>query len=210
MISVRAYAGAVHLTISEADKVTGRAQGRTSGTRHQGRWTLLSSKISEETSLSVLTRRTSLQPRSGSPADMEEEEVTTSVTLTSGRSQARRAMKLDIRQTHSHDGVFSAIPHLLVYNVLPADSPVFSIVQGGRLREFQALLREGKASLRDQDEYGASLLFVSLPFYRHCEIANRIAQYANKQPEMCRYLIQSGADVNHVANRQGIQGWDVM
>ncbi len=209
MISVRAYAGAVHLTISEADKVTGRAQGRTSGTRHQGRWTLLSSKISEETSLSVLTRRTSLQSRSESPAEMEEE-VTTSVTLTSGRSQARRAMRLDMRQTHSHDGVFSAIPHLLVYNVLPADSPVFSIVQGGRLREFQALLREGKASLRDQDEYGAPLLFVSLSFYRHCEIANRIAQYANKQPEMCRYLIQSGADVNYVANHQGILGWEEM
>ena len=101
--------------------------------------------------------------------------MTTSVTLTSGRSKAWRAMRLDMRQTHSHNGVFSAIPHLLVYNVLPADSPVFSIVQDGQLREFQALLREGKASLRDQDEYGASLLFVSLPSYHHHEVANRIA-----------------------------------
>ena len=141
---------------------------------------------------------------------MEEEEVTTSVTLYSGRSQARRAMRLDMSQTHSYHGVFSAIPHLLVYNVLPAGSPVFSIVRNGRLQEFQALLREGKASLRDQDEYGAPLLFVGLPFHHHCKFANHIAQYANKQPEMCRYLIRSGADVNHVANHQGILGWEEM
>jgi hypothetical protein len=49
----------------------------------------------------------------------------------------------------------------LVNNVLPAASPVFSIVRNGQLKEFQTLLREGKASLRDQDEFGASLLFVS-------------------------------------------------
>ncbi len=101
--------------------------------------------------------------------------MTTSVSLVPGRSQARHAIRLDIRQAHSHDGFYSAIPHLLVYNVLPADSPVFSIVRDGRLREFQALLRDGKASLRDQDEYGASLLFVSLPFYHHCEVTDCIA-----------------------------------
>jgi hypothetical protein len=97
----------------------------------------------------------------------EEEEVTTSVSLVSKlqvTSHARHAIMVNIRQTHSYDGVFSSIPHFMVYNVLPADSPVFSIVRRGRLREFQALLREGKASLRDQDEYGAPLLFVSLEF----------------------------------------------
>jgi hypothetical protein len=94
----------------------------------------------------------------------EEEEIATSVSLVSKlqvTSQARHGIMVNIRQTHTSDGVFSAIPHLIAYNVLPADSPVFSIVRQGRLPEFQALLREGKVSLRDQDEYGAPLLFVS-------------------------------------------------
>lgn len=93
----------------------------------------------------------------------DEEELTTSVSLISKRlgSQARHAISVNIRQTHNYDGIFSAIPHFMVYNVLPAGSPVFSVVRAGRVRDFQALLREGKASLRDQDEYGAPLLFVS-------------------------------------------------
>ncbi|KAL2145851.1 hypothetical protein VTI28DRAFT_6148 [Corynascus sepedonium] len=111
------------------------------------------------------------------------EEVTTSITLISRLSHARRAIKLNTRQKQGFDGVFSFIPRLSVYNVLPEDSLVFTIVGQGRLREFQALLREGKASLRDQDENGAPLL-----------------HYANRHPEICRCLIQCGADVNHVAS----------
>jgi len=88
------------------------------------------------------------------------EEVTTSITLISRLSHARRAIKLNTRQKQGFDGVFSFIPRLSVYNVLPEDSLVFTIVGQGRLREFQALLREGKASLRDQDENGAPLLHV--------------------------------------------------
>lgn len=139
-----------------------------------------------------------------------EEEVMTSVSLVSGLSQARHAIKVNIRQTHSYNGVFSAIPQLLVYNIRSAGSPVFSIVQQGKLQEFQVLLREGEVSLRDQDEYGASLLFVSVIVYLNHANINRIIQYANKQPEMCRYLIQLGADVDHIASFKGVLDRDVM
>jgi hypothetical protein len=160
--------------ISGTDKRVGRAQQRASGTYYQSQWTLSSHQISKGTSISVVSRRRArriqqlshlMQSHPGSLAEMEEKEVTTSISLVSILSQPRHAIKVNIRQTHSDDGMFSAIPQLLVYNVLPANSPVFSIVQQGRLREFQALLCEGKASLRDQDEHGASLLFVSVPVY---------------------------------------------
>ncbi len=59
------------------------------------------------------------------------------------------------------DGGFLGIIHLAVNNVLPVRSPVFKLVQQGRMDEFQEMLRDRKASLRDHDEYGASLLFVS-------------------------------------------------
>ena len=162
--------------------------------------------------LSVVVRRQQSQPNqpdSRSPSQIEEEEVTTSVSLVSRSSPGQRRVKAEVkvRQTYSCNGVFSAIPHFLVSNVLPAGSPVFSIVQQGRLREFQDLLREGKASLRDQDEYGASLLFVSTlvcPSDIRYTVSNSTVQYANRQPEMCRYLIQSGADVDHVASHRGV------
>ena len=140
-----------------------------SDTYDQNHWTL-SAYENDMGTLSVLTRKRSrnVQQLSGpdepSPkrlATTEEEEVTTTVSLVAAHFQARRAIKLRVRQTYNYDGLFSAIPDLMVYNVLPANSPVFDIVREGRLQEFQALLRDGKASLRDQDEYGASLLFVS-------------------------------------------------
>ena len=132
-------------------------------------WTLASHDLGIGI-LSVLSRRrhgnTQLVASTGQsdPRNLiqEDVEVVTSVSLIVKSAKARHAIKVDTRQTYSYDGVFSAIPRLFVNNVLPADSPVFSIVRRGLLQEFQTLLREGKASLRDQDENGAPLLFVSL------------------------------------------------
>ncbi len=151
----------------EADKLADRAQQHESSSYGQSKWTLSASETSVGT-LSVLTRTRSRrtqqlsqldQPGTQNRTQAEEEEVTTSVSLVLGRSHA---IRVHIRQTYSDDGIFSGIPHLSVHNVLPMDSPVFEIVRQGRLREFQVLLQEGKASLRDQDEYGASLLHVSV------------------------------------------------
>ncbi|KAK0753239.1 ankyrin repeat-containing domain protein [Schizothecium vesticola] len=48
------------------------------------------------------------------------------------------------------------------------------------------MLMRGEASLRDQDEHGASLIF-----------------YASKRPDMCRFLLQNGADVERFAPLPG-------
>ena len=66
-----------------------------------------------------------------------------------------------IKQRMVWNGTFSSVPRLQVNLVLPGDSLVFQLVQAGRLADLKALLREGKASLRDHDELGNSLLVVS-------------------------------------------------
>ncbi|KAI1738138.1 ankyrin [Xylaria scruposa] len=84
------------------------------------------------------------------------------------------------------------ISRLTVNRVLPVGSRVFAVVRNGRLQEFQTMLQEGKATLRDHDEYGASLLFY--------------AAYS-RQVEMCKFLLENGADVDHVSSAHGLGGW---
>ncbi|KAM7211639.1 hypothetical protein V8F06_012992 [Rhypophila decipiens] len=93
-----------------------------------------------------------------------------------------------LEQCHDYQtgGTFSSIPRLFINRVIPADSPVFSVVLEGDLREFQRMLWDGTASLRDHDEYGAPLFF-----------------YANAQPEICRFLLDHGADLDQVASVYG-------
>ncbi|RGP66883.1 hypothetical protein FSPOR_6265 [Fusarium sporotrichioides] len=76
----------------------------------------------------------------------------------------------------------SSISRLQVNRILPSDSPVFRMVAQGELQGLLQMLQNGEASLRDHDEDGASLLF-----------------YSMKQPEMCKFLIEEGLDVDHVA-----------
>ena len=78
--------------------------------------------------------------------------------------KVRQILKITTRRSDEGHGVFLSIPVLWVNNVVPADSPVFSVVKEGRLEEFMELLQDGRASLRDHDEYGASLLHVSIFF----------------------------------------------
>ncbi|TRX90016.1 hypothetical protein FHL15_009117 [Xylaria flabelliformis] len=84
------------------------------------------------------------------------------------------------------------ISRLAVNRVLQVGSRVFTVVRNGRLQELQTMLREGKATLRDHDEYGASLLFY--------------AAYS-RQVEMCKFLLENGADVDHVSSAHGLGGW---
>ena len=108
-----------------------------------------------------------LQPSGSShPWVPAQEEVTTSISFIPSKRQALQQMvRITSRQSFRGDGVLSSIPILEVNRVLPAESPVFSIVREGRLDDFIALLRNGRASLKDHDEYGASLLHVSPPPY---------------------------------------------
>ncbi|KAI8626900.1 ankyrin [Xylariaceae sp. FL1651] len=89
-------------------------------------------------------------------------------------------------------GSTNMISRLEVNRVLPAGSRVFTIVKNGHLKELQAMLQEGKATLRDHDEYGANLLF-------YAAFSRRV--------EMCKFLLENGADVDHVSSAHGLGGW---
>ena len=57
-------------------------------------------------------------------------------------------------------GSLSVIPNLSVSNIIPHDSAVFRLAQEGKTDEIFALIKNGKANLRDHDELGWSLLHV--------------------------------------------------
>lgn len=65
-----------------------------------------------------------------------------------------------IFQRETELDVSSSISQITVNRVLPYDSRVFQVIKDGDLRELRRMLGNGEASLRDHDEYGASLLFV--------------------------------------------------
>ncbi|KAF4466542.1 hypothetical protein FALBO_6589 [Fusarium albosuccineum] len=71
-----------------------------------------------------------------------------------------RMLMASITQWEAFLGGVSSISHLEVNRVLPAGSEVFQLVKQGRLDELQEMILDGRASVRDHDEYGASLLFV--------------------------------------------------
>ncbi|KAF5009064.1 hypothetical protein FDECE_4687 [Fusarium decemcellulare] len=97
-----------------------------------------------------------------------------------------RMLMASITQWEAFSGGVSSISHLEVNRVLPAGSQVFQVVKHGRLDELQEMILDGRASVRDHDEYGASLLF-----------------YSMLQPEMCKFLLDSGLNVDHVADVSG-------
>ncbi len=153
-------------------------QQHASSSYGQSSWTV-SACGTDEGALSIVSRTRSRStqqwPPLGQPSlqdqtQTEEEEVTTSVSLILKGSQAGHALKLRIRQTYGDDGIFSSIPHLTFHNILPLNAPVFRTILEGRFRDFLVLLQEGKASLHDQNEDGASLLFVSVLLSDKCSV----------------------------------------
>jgi hypothetical protein len=89
------------------------------------------------------------------------EETRTQISFVPKLSQRQHGFQAVLRQYHDNRGTYNVIPRLSINNIIPADSLVFTLVKRGRMAEFQELLMSGKASLRDHDEYGTSLLFVS-------------------------------------------------
>ncbi|KAK3942476.1 hypothetical protein QBC46DRAFT_447683 [Diplogelasinospora grovesii] len=141
-----------------------------------------------------LTLQTGAPFHLGDSSDVDQEEVlTTMLQIAPKYLSAQQMTRLIITQYHSFHGTFTSIPRLCVNNIIPSNSPVFSIVQEGRVQDLQALLREGKASLRDHDENGRPLLF-----------------HALTHPEMCRYLIKNGADVDQVVSMASLTRPEVM
>lgn len=119
-----------------------------------------------------------------------------------GRTAKGRGFEAILRKSHGYQGSYQAIPRLFVNNILPENSPVFRVVRNGELAKFQNMLIQGEASLRDQDEYGTPLLFLG-PILDSTvkweSSTDSCAKYATKQPDMCRFLLEHGADVDHFA-----------
>ena len=117
------------------------------------------------------------------------------------RSAERRMLAMSIHQRDLMNELILTIPNIFVSWVRPNDSQVFQLVTDGNLNGLRNSLEQGTASVRDHDESGRSLLFVS-----HSQRSTRrgrakfnIEQYATRQPEVCQFLIKSGLDVDHIA-----------
>lgn len=125
-----------------------------------------------------------------------------------GRTAKGRGFEAILRKSHGYQGSYQAIPRLFVNNILPGNSPVFRVVRNGELVKFQDMLIQGEASLRDQDEYGTPLLFVG-PILDSTvkweSSTDSCVKYATKQPDMCRFLLEHGADVDHFAPNPGVR-----
>lgn len=65
------------------------------------------------------------------------------------------------RQTKTHTGVSFINPVILAYRVVSKDAEVFKVVRIDDLAGLKALLEDGKATLRDCDHEGTTLLHVS-------------------------------------------------
>ncbi|KAH8886428.1 ankyrin [Thozetella sp. PMI_491] len=104
------------------------------------------------------------------------------IFLPSQKSTQKSMLAVSISQHEHIEGSFLSFPSISINRVRPRESQVFHLVRSGRLDDLRKALSQGTASVRDHDEYGRSLLF-----------------YATRQPEVCKFLIESGLDLDHVA-----------
>ncbi|KAH7031571.1 ankyrin repeat-containing domain protein [Microdochium trichocladiopsis] len=103
-------------------------------------------------------------------------------------SQLKEPLLMLVASVLDQNGI--SISSLSVNTIRPAGSPVFQAVRRGDLQAFRLMLSLGEASVRDHDEYGASLLL-----------------YAHDQPELCKFLIGAGVDFDHLGCIDGIMGF---
>ncbi|EMT71109.1 hypothetical protein NOF04DRAFT_13591 [Fusarium oxysporum II5] len=94
---------------------------------------------------------------------------------------------VSLSQGQLFDRSIQSIPRISICRIVPNDSLVFTLVKQGSLKEFMTMLQEGKASLRDHDEQGMPLLHYA----------------ATASVEMCKFLIESGADVDEMGEHTG-------
>ena len=106
-----------------------------------------------------------------------------------GESPAKRqGFQAIFHASHGCQGSYpGAIPRLSVHNIIPNNSPVFDVVRSGYLARFEEMLRKGEASLRDQDEHGASLLFVCNTLFssEQIQLANYTASSTRPSDHPC-------------------------
>ncbi|KAH6989001.1 hypothetical protein BKA56DRAFT_652463 [Ilyonectria sp. MPI-CAGE-AT-0026] len=112
-----------------------------------------------------------------------------SLTFLPKRSSHQPMIVASSFQHQTADEAILTFSTLLVNRVLPEGSLVFNVAREGNLQKLKEMFRNGEASPRDHDEYGASLL-----------------HYSTTQPELCKFLIACGLDPDHVANSDGVDG----
>ncbi|KAK6074327.1 ankyrin repeat protein [Seiridium cupressi] len=102
--------------------------------------------------------------------------------LPSANVPHKRMLTISLQHIEYLDAVSLRIPRIHVNRIVPRDSLVFKLVLDGALDELRELLTQGEASIRDHDEDGRSLL-----------------NYSTRQPEVCKFLVCCGLDVDHIA-----------
>ncbi|KAL8415083.1 hypothetical protein RB594_006062 [Gaeumannomyces avenae] len=80
-------------------------------------------------------------------------------------------------------------PMVAVHRIVSSYSDVFQSIRDGRLDKLISLISDGKASLKDRDESGASLLHYA------CAV---------NSADICKFLLEHGADPNDEANTKEI------
>ncbi|KAF8866194.1 hypothetical protein BDZ45DRAFT_720337 [Acephala macrosclerotiorum] len=131
-----------------------------------------------------------------SSAILWSKEKHTGITLLiRGRASSGMLLKAGVKEAFSPQwrGQFTLMPSISLYRTIPSNSEVFECVRTGRLDQFIQLLNNGKASLRDRDEVGASLL--------------HYASEAGRR-EICVFLIDQGADIDDMASERHLQKSD--
>ncbi|KAH7141684.1 ankyrin repeat-containing domain protein [Dactylonectria macrodidyma] len=139
----------------------------------------------------VISKR--CQVRAGEPNDDQNDrkrmrtDYSISLTVLPNKSQDSHMIVASLSQHQVSFDRITSISTLMVNRVLPNESRVFQVVREGNLQELERMFRDKAASPRDHDEYGASLLM-----------------YATEQPQVCKFLIACGLDVDHVASGSGV------
>ena len=102
-----------------------------------------------------------------------------SLTFLPNEKRTHHMLMATIRKSEILAGHVSSISHLQVNRVLPSNSVVFQLVKKGKIQELCQLFYSGEASLRDHDETGSSLLFVSTEILLkvHTSMANQFGQF---------------------------------
>lgn len=110
------------------------------------------------------------QSQDEKPADYESKEFVGRLLFRPRESQSM--IMVSVNRGHVlFDSYSNILPRISVYHVLPSDSLVFQLAASGRVQELKSLVAEGKASLRDHDSEGLSLLHVSN--LRTCQMSIR-------------------------------------
>ncbi|KAK4206654.1 hypothetical protein QBC37DRAFT_458128 [Rhypophila decipiens] len=105
-----------------------------------------------------------------------------------GPRAATEDLQILFEYPYESGAFWSPIPRFTTYNIRLGSAKVFQVVGQGNLEELLRMLWAGEASLRDQDPLGRTLLF-----------------YGNREPAIVRFLLDHGADVDHVARAIGFE-----